>query len=637
MRLAAHARSFVRVLAGAAVVGLLLAPVPVAGDAKPRPQPLPQGIDAYLADYELLTLDAAQAAADVESAGMFTLETARGPFDVALAVHDMRSADYKAEAAMDGGEVRPLGRAASKTYSGYLVGQVGTDARFTVGSDRLGGMMLAAGEAFYLEPLGLYTLDAGPTDYVLYRGSDVRPDLFGTCAVTAAQKVAGALEKLPGTAEVDGLAGRVVQLATDADYEYVTAAGGPAAANAEILSVMNQVEAVYEREVGLTFEITYQHVWAAPNDPYTSTDPGTLLNELTNHWNANFGNIVRDLAHLWTGKDLTGSTTGIAWTGVVCLSLDHSYGLSQRLTTPTGNAILTAHEIGHNFSATHADEQPGCDNTIMESVVGTGLTFCQFSRDQITSWVESHPGCLAPAPAASGATVGVYNPANAAFFLRNSNTPGPADFSFGYGPPGAAPLVGDWDGNGTDTVGVYVPATRTFFLRNANSGGAASVVLAFGRSHLTPVAGDWNGDGVDTIGVYDPATSTFFLRNSNSPGVADLTFSFGRAGAGWRPVIGDWDGDGDDTVGLYSPATRTFFLKNAHGPGAADLAFSYGPPGATPVAGDWSNAGRDGVGVYVPATGVFFLRNSASPGPADTTVRFGPVGLVPVVGNWDGR
>jgi hypothetical protein len=43
-------------------------------------------------------------------------------------------------------------------------------------------------------------------------------------------------------------------------------------------------------------------------------------------------------------------------------------------------------------------------------------------------------------------TVGIYNPSTGAWFLRNTNTPGPGDVAFGYGPPGATPLAGDWDG-----------------------------------------------------------------------------------------------------------------------------------------------------------------------------------------------
>src|SRR4051794_10904868 len=56
-------------------------------------------------------------------------------------------------------------------------------------------------------------------------------------------------------------------------------------------------------------------------------------------------------------------------------------------------------------------------------------------------------------------TVGVYRPANASFYLRNSNTQGNAEVALNFGRPGAIPLVGDWDGDGVDTAGTYNPAT----------------------------------------------------------------------------------------------------------------------------------------------------------------------------------
>ena len=97
---------------------------------------------------------------------------------------------------------------------------------------------------------------------------------------------------------------------------------------------------------------------------------------------------------------------------------------------------------------------------------------------------------------------------------------------------------------GTHTIGLYDSAHAAFFLRNSNNGGVADISFTFGPAGLgwIPIVGDWNGDGVDTIGLYDPAHAAFFLRNSNNGGVADLTFTFGPAGLGWIPIVGNWDG-----------------------------------------------------------------------------------------------
>jgi hypothetical protein len=240
-------------------------------------------------------------------------------------------------------------------------------------------------------------------------------------------------------------------------------------------------------------------------------------------------------------------------------------------------------------------------------------------------------------------TVGLFDQQASTFFLRNTNTAGPADVTYGYGPPAAGwvPLAGDWDGNGTRTPGLYDSATGTFFLKNNNSAGPADLTFTYGPggAFIVPVVGDWDGNGTDTVGLYFTATSAFFLRNTNTAGNADIVFGYGPA-FNWRPVAGDWDGDGTDTVGLYDPTSSTFFLRNTNTAGPADLTFAYGPAGGgfLPIMGDWNQDGVTTAGVYNPATGTFFLRNSNSAGPADVTFVYGPAGLgwLPLAGDWDG-
>lgn len=244
--------------------------------------------------------------------------------------------------------------------------------------------------------------------------------------------------------------------------------------------------------------------------------------------------------------------------------------------------------------------------------------------------------------AVGGDTVGVYVPATGAWFLRNQNSPGPADSVFTYGPGGSSliALRGDWDGDGVDSPGLYDPATSTFFLKNSNAPGPADVAFGFGPagSGWRPIVGDWTGNHFDSVGLYDSTTGTFFLRDVLAPGPADDVFGFGPGGPGWVPLAGDWDGDGIDTVGLYSSASSVFYLRNEHASGPADVVFGFGPPAAgwVPVTGDFDRDGADTVGLYRPSDGVFFLRNYPLPGPADFVFGYGPAGARPLVGNWDG-
>jgi hypothetical protein len=242
-------------------------------------------------------------------------------------------------------------------------------------------------------------------------------------------------------------------------------------------------------------------------------------------------------------------------------------------------------------------------------------------------------------------TPGVFDPAAATFYLRNSNNSGFADAAFGYGPgnSGWQPLAGDWNGDATDTIGLYAADTSTFYLRNANGPGVADLTFGYGPGGLgwQPISGDWNGDGVDTIGLYDPSGGVFYLRNANAGGYADVAFAYGPPGSvGWRPVAGDWNADGVDTIGLYDPGMGVFYLRNSNASGNANIAFSYGPGGLgwRPLVGDWDGDGADTPGVYDPANGVFYFRDSNDAGAANTAFAYGPGGLgwLPIVSDWNG-
>lgn len=238
-------------------------------------------------------------------------------------------------------------------------------------------------------------------------------------------------------------------------------------------------------------------------------------------------------------------------------------------------------------------------------------------------------------------SIGVYVAETSTYFLRNSNSPGAADYAYGYGAPGFGliAVTGDWDSSGTDTPGVFYPANRTFFLKNTHEPGGADIRFRFTTSATTvvPVTGDWNGDGIDTTGLYVPSTKQFQFRNANTAGSATLSFTFNPGTGSFQPIIGDWDGNGTDTTGLYKASNGTFFLRNANSTGGADVIFAFGPSGGIPISGDWNGDGITTIGVYVPATGTFYLRNSNSAGAADLVIAYGPVGVIPLAGDWDNQ
>jgi hypothetical protein len=171
------------------------------------------------------------------------------------------------------------------------------------------------------------------------------------------------------------------------------------------------------------------------------------------------------------------------------------------------------------------------------------------------------------------------------WFLRNSNTSGIADIRFTYGFRGGVPIVGDWNGDGIDTPGIAdieIPTGTiidycdciTWYLRNSNTAGLADETFGYGAPGV-PLVGDWDGDGDDTPAVREFGTNVWFLNNDigeePSHGV-DVSLRYGT----WRdfPLVGDWDGDGDDTIGVRQ--WNVWALRNSNTNGVADFSFAYG-------------------------------------------------------------
>jgi hypothetical protein len=235
------------------------------------------------------------------------------------------------------------------------------------------------------------------------------------------------------------------------------------------------------------------------------------------------------------------------------------------------------------------------------------------------------------------------------WYLRDTNTTGGPDiapFDFGGSQFPMQPVVGDWNGDGVDTVGAVVRmpdgrggSVMVWFLRDSNAPGPPTIppfAYGGGDQFWTPVVGDWDGNGTDTVGavVATAGGMVWDLRNSNTPGPPSIApFAFGGAAFDalgrpfWQPVVGDWNGDGVDTPGAVfrdiNGATFSFWnLRNSNTSGVPDAGqFAYGAWNWDLVTGDWNNDHIDTIGAIDPFK-QWHLRNSNTPGPQDIPVFF---------------
>lgn len=212
------------------------------------------------------------------------------------------------------------------------------------------------------------------------------------------------------------------------------------------------------------------------------------------------------------------------------------------------------------------------------------------------------------------------------FELSNDWTSGSVDLTFKYGRVGDEVLVGDWDGDGTDTLGVR--RGHTFYLNNELVGGNADSEFKYGRDNDEVLVGDWDGDGTDTLGVR--RGHTFYLMNTLQGGDAEQEFKYGRDND--EVLIGDWDGTDGDTITVRRDTT--FFVNNELVGGNADTSYAYGRTGDTALAGDFDGDGNDTV--LLIRGNVFYVNNALVGGPAESTLEFGHEGDTFLVGDWDG-
>jgi hypothetical protein len=188
-----------------------------------------------------------------------------------------------------------------------------------------------------------------------------------------------------------------------------------------------------------------------------------------------------------------------------------------------------------------------------------------------------------------------------------------------YGTAEDIPLMGDWDGDGTETPGAFRPSNGFVYIRNSNDTGPADVEFFFGIGGDIPIVGDWDGDGADTVSIY--RNGHVFIKNDLVTGVADADFWYGVPGD--RPFAGDFDGDGIDTVGLYRTTSGLVYFRNSLSSGFSEFEFFYGSPSDRILAGDWDGDGDDTVAVYRPADGNLYFRMTNTVGPADYTMHVG--------------
>ncbi len=622
----------------------------------------------------VVRLNTREAIRQAKASQIISFSTPNRTFELSLTPHDLRSSRYIAEDVTANG-TRRLEKVPVTTYKGKIVGETESEVRLTMDDSGIEGYFSAGAERYFIESAKKYSDLAAAGEFVVYRAEDVIRDKSFSCP----QDLTGEIEdgqKMVLSGNVQSLAGqKAIEIATEADFDFVNTTTNAAGANAKILSILNMVEGLYENELNLTVSVVFQHTWSTA-DSYNGANADALVRSFQAYWNTNFpaAQYRRDVAHLFTYKSNVRSQ-GYGFLGVVCNNPDFAYGLSGRVDVTWGweeaNFLVTSHEIGHNLGATHSDTALNCANTLMNAQLNgsTQLTFCTSSRSEVSSYVTANGTCLTsrglgqfdfdgdgktdigifrPSPgewwinrSSSGQTVAaqfgnssdkiasgdftgdgktdiaIFRPSTGFWFILRSEDG--SFFSFPFGALGDIPAPADYDGDGKTDPAVFRPSTATWFI--SQSGGAGTAIVQFGASNDVPVVADFDGDGKTDIAIFRPAVGEWWIRRSATGGTT--AFQFGNSAD--KPVQGDYTGDGKADAAFFRPSTGFWFVLRSE-----DFSFFSAPFGTTgdiPAPGDYDGDGKFDLTVFRPSNSTWFIQRTTA---GTQIVTFGTTGDRPV-------
>jgi hypothetical protein len=227
---------------------------------------------------------------------------------------------------------------------------------------------------------------------VYYKKDYKRPvDQVMNCEIGDEQRVGNLHGNIDGTLAGSGQkqygsTKKSFRLALACTGEYATAVGGATPTKASVLSAMvtsmNRVNGIYERELGVTMILIGNDtaiIYLDPNnDPFTANNNGNqLLGQNQNNTASVIGNANYDIGHIFS----TGGG-GVAFLGCVCKNNQKARGVTGS-ANPVGDAYdvdYVAHEMGHQFAGDHSfNKCSGTENEETAFEPGSGSTIMAYA------------------------------------------------------------------------------------------------------------------------------------------------------------------------------------------------------------------------------------------------------------------
>lgn len=310
------------------------------------------------------------------------------------------------------------GSSSLQLYQGTLDGAAGSWVRLARKGAVLHGMMWDGEQLYAIEPAS-EVIDAlappAPTDTsetLVFRLADVVVDAATTACATEGSSASGKadaeysalmheLKNAPLSMQAAG-ATRRLDISALGDARFLQRYGNEQDARDAILTRLNNVDGIFSSQLAIEIRVGTLTVHTATTDPLSAdTSPNGLLRELGKLRKRSPELNSQGLTHLFTNRDLDGTTIGIAYLDSLCQT-EHAVGLTESRNVWL-DSLVTAHEIGHNFGADHdGDAQGSCPNTpssgfLMAPVVSGTDDFSQCSLTRMRARAQS-ASCITNLP-----------------------------------------------------------------------------------------------------------------------------------------------------------------------------------------------------------------------------------------------
>ncbi|MFL6577782.1 MAG: M12 family metallo-peptidase, partial [Povalibacter sp.] len=295
-------------------------------------------------------------------------------------------------------------------YRGTLDNVPGSWARMSAKGQQIRGMIWDGHDLFIVDAAAAAETDASTSkdQTIIYRLADTQIEpgvaFCGTEAVSGKAAYSALVDELKGSPVLMQAAGASLRLEISALADSLLRArySDDEETRDEILARLNNVDGIFSSQIGVEIQIPSFDIDDETTQQLSqSTNPNTLVKNLASVRSKTPALRSRGLSHLFTGRDLDGTTVGIAFTDSLC-STQWGVGLTQMGRSVGIDSLITAHEIGHNFGAVH-DGDKQCSGTplnqfIMSPTVSpNATTFSSCSLDAILPRKRT-ASCLAVLP-----------------------------------------------------------------------------------------------------------------------------------------------------------------------------------------------------------------------------------------------